>query len=276
MTRETRQRLEDGSELLAFPDFSSGFVRQRTVLVWLPPGYAASANGCRVIYAHDGQNLFDPQTAFAGVDWGLHTAIGRLIADGRIRNTLAVGIWNTPDRYQEYDPQKVVEQYLDEQEQAGYQAEHGRPMADRYLQFIVQELKPFIDSRFRTLPAAVDNLLLGSSMGGIVSVYALCEYPGVFGAAACLSTHWPTGNGKMIDYLADRLPDAQDHRLYFDYGTETVDAQYEPFQRQVDDLLRRRGYVEGRHWITRKFCGADHSERSWRRRIDIPLRFLLR
>jgi predicted alpha/beta superfamily hydrolase len=149
-------------------------------------------------------------------------------------------------------------------------------LGDPYLKFIVQELKPFIDSSYWTLPAMADTFLMGSSMGGMVSAYALCEYPEVFGGAACLSTHWPAVQGKMANYLADRLPDPQSHRLYFDYGTETVDAQYEPFQRVVDDVLRAKGYVEGNDWVTRKFCGEDHSEQAWRRRVDIPLRFLLK
>jgi enterochelin esterase-like enzyme len=229
-----------------------------------------------VVYTHDGQNLFDPKTSFAGVDWGISDAMCRLLAEGAIRKTLVVGIWNTSERYREYDPQKVFEKYLNPQEKTAYAREHGWPMADPYLKFIVQELKPFIDCHYRTLPTMADTFLMGSSMGGMVSAYALCEYPEVFGGAACLSTHWPAVQGKMADYLAARLPASQNHRFYFDYGTETVDAQYEPFQRVVDDLLRRKGYVEGNDWVTRKFCGEDHSEQAWRRRVDIPLRFLLK
>ncbi len=141
---------------------------------------------------------------------------------------------------------------------------------------MVEELKPFVDRSYRTLPGQEHSLLLGSSMGGMISAYALCEYPELFAGAACLSTHWPAGAGKMIDYLADQLPDPHRHRFYFDFGTETADAQYEPFQRQVDAVLRRKGYLEGQNWITRKFPGAEHSERAWRERLDVPLRFLLR
>lgn len=260
-----------------FADFRSGFVRSRNITVWLPPCYATEPHQrYRVIYAHDGQNLFDPATAFTGVDWGIDEAMCRLLAEGAVHKTLVVGIWNTPERYREYDPRKVVDQYLSEREKAGYVKKHGRPLGDRYLEFIVQELKPFIDSRFRTLAGRAETLLLGSSMGAIISAYGVCEYPDVFGAAACLSTHWPSGKGKMIDYLAVRLPDPQTHRFYFDYGTETIDAQYEPWQREVDQLLLGKDYIEGSSWVTRKFSGADHSERAWRRRIDIPLRFLLK
>ncbi|WP_432823902.1 alpha/beta hydrolase [Trichloromonas sp.] len=277
MTAEFDSRGQEGGKILLLPEFQSEFVHRRNVVLWLPPGYE-SETGQRypVIYAQDGQNLFDPQTSFAGVDWGIREAIGRLLTEGTVRKPLVVGIWNTPERYREYDPQKVFEEYLSPQEKIEYAREYGRPLADSYLKFIVQELKPFIDSRFRTLPATADTFLMGSSMGGMLSAYALCEFPEIFGAAACLSTHWPAVQGKMADYLADRLPDPQTHRLYFDYGTETVDTQYEPFQRVVDDVLRQRGYVEGSDWVTQKFYGEDHSEQAWRRRVDIPLRFLLK
>ena len=276
LTRRIKSGVSAGGEFRLFADFTSEFVRPRHVMLWLPPGYRTEPEQrYRVLYAHDGQNLFDPRTAFAGVDWGLAETLGRLMAGEEVSKTLVVGIWNTPERYREYDPQQVFQQYLSRTEQTAYAREFGRPLADQYLKFIVRELKPFIDSHYRTLPARADTFLLGSSMGGMVSVYALCEYPDLFGGAGCLSTHWPAGLGKMVNYLSDRLPDPQTHKLYFDFGTETVDAQYEPFQLRVDAVLRQNGFVQGQQWLTRKFVGEDHSEQAWRRRVDIPLRFLL-
>ncbi len=272
MNRQNITPSEGRGEIFSFADFPSEFVQPRHLSIWLPPGYRAGKDKrYRVIYAHDGQNLFDPQTAYVGVDWGLHEGLCRLQAE-----TLVVGIWNTPLRYREYDPERIFSAYLNPAEQTDYTQKYGRPLADRYLKFIVQELKPYIDRTFRTRPGRQDTFLLGSSMGGLISIYGLCEYPEIFGGAACLSTHWPAGNGRMVAYLQDRLPAPQNHRLYFDFGTETIDAQYEPYQQQVDEVLSRRGYVAGSHWLTRKFPGEDHSERSWRRRIDIPLQFLLR
>jgi len=116
---------------------------------------------------------------------------------------------------------------------------------------------------------------MGSSMGGLISAYALCEYPDVFGRAGCVSTHWPAGDGCVVDYLGQHLPRPGTHRLYFDYGTATLDATYEPFQQRADAVLKAAGYTAGRDWITRKFPGAEHSEKSWRERVDQPLSFLL-
>jgi predicted alpha/beta superfamily hydrolase len=116
---------------------------------------------------------------------------------------------------------------------------------------------------------------MGSSMGGLISAYAVAEYPAVFGRAGCVSTHLPAGDGAMIDYLAKHLPAPGANRWYFDYGTATLDALYEPFQQRADAVMKAAGYTEGLDWITRKFPGAEHSEKSWRERVEIPLTFLL-
>ena len=148
-------------------------------------------------------------------------------------------------------------------------------VSDGYLRFIVEELKPYIDATYRTLAEPADTFMMGSSAGALISLYALAEYPGVFGGAGGVSTHWPIGDGIMIDYLAPRLPKLHGHRFYFDFGTATLDSNYEPYQRRVDALMRRAGYVAGVDWITRKYEGAEHSERAWRSRVEVPLEFLL-
>jgi predicted alpha/beta superfamily hydrolase len=147
--------------------------------------------------------------------------------------------------------------------------------SDAYLKFIVEELKPFVDRTYRTRPDRAHTSVMGSSMGGLISAYALCEYPEIFGGAGCVSTHWPTGDGAVIDYLAQHLPKPGTHKLWFDYGTATLDAQYEPYQVRMDMVMQAAGYTPGRDWITRKFEGAEHSEKSWRDRLDLPLKFLL-
>ena len=120
-------------------------------------------------------------------------------------------------------------------------------------------------------------------MGGLISMYAICEYPGVFGGAACLSTHWPgifsvEGNpipNAFAQYMSKNLPDPKNHKLYFDYGDQTLDAMYGPLQKKVDEVLKSKGYTE-KSWITKFYPGDDHSEKSWNRRLNIPLEFLLK
>lgn len=249
--------------------FASHQVVARNVDVWLPPGYDGGGNArYPVIYMHDGQNLFDPATSYAGVDWAIDEILTDLIASGDARPAIVVGIWNAGNaRYAEYMPQKAVPVAA---------GRRDRLISDRYLKFIVAELKPLIDSHYRTLPGRDDTFIMGSSMGGLISAYAVSEYPEVFGGAACVSTHWPAAGGAVTDYLAANLPEPGAHRLYFDFGTATLDAGYEPYQRRMDWVLRRRGYADGDDWITRKFEGAEHSEKAWRLRAGVPLRFLLR
>lgn len=262
--------------LLRHADFPSRHVAPRHVDVWLPPGYGVGAGRYPVLYMHDGQNVFDRATASGGTPWGVDDVLAGMIARGEARPALVVGIWHGLERWREYAPQKplahlppgpVRERYL---ARAG-----GETYSDRYLAFMVGELKPFIDREYRTLPGRPDTLVMGSSMGGLVSLYAVSEYPGVFGGAGCVSTHWPAGEDVLVDQMGAALPPPASHRVYFDFGTETLDAAYEPFQKRMDAHLEAAGFERGRNWLTLKFDGAEHSERSWRERVHIPLAFLL-
>jgi glycosidase/predicted alpha/beta superfamily hydrolase len=259
-------------KLVLHERFASKHVDARNIEVWLPPGYDQEPeHRYPVLYMHDGQNLFDasPWRSISGVNWGMDTAIARLMRQGTIRGTIVVGIWTNKKRFEELMPQKAVTgDKVD-----GVNAE--RLLGDRYLRFLVEELKPFIDATYRTLPGRADTFVMGSSMGGLMSAYAISEYPGVFGGAGCVSTHWPLDDGIVIDYLEKHLPAPPGHRFYFDFGTATLDAAYEPYQRRVDELMRRSGYAEGVNWITRKYEGHEHSERDWRARVDAALKFLL-
>ena len=260
------------------PAFASKFVAAREIDVWLPPGYDADqAARYPVIYMHDGQNIFEAGTAFGGSSWEVGHAVERLISAGKIRGAIIVGVWNIgKGRFEEYLPQKAVSG-ADVTHYAGKaKVSAANLRSDAYLKFLVEEVKPFVDRGYRTESGAANTFIMGSSMGGLISAYALAEYPLVFGGAGCVSTHWPAADGSVIDYLAQHLPKPGAHKFYFDHGTTTLDAQYEPHQKRMDAVLRAAGYTEGKDWITKKFTGADHTEKSWRERVEVPLRFLLR
>ena len=258
------------------PAFASKFVAAREIDVWLPSGYDADqAVRFPVIYMHDGQNIFEAGTAFGGSSWEIRQAVERLTSTGKIRGAIVVGVWNTKARFEEYMPQKAVSG-----SEVTHYAGKGKVSAanlksDAYLKFLVEEVKPFIDRAYRTESEAAHTFIMGSSMGGLISAYALVEYPLIFGGAGCVSTHWPAGDGSVIDYVAQHLPKPGAHKFYFDHGTATLDAQYEPHQKRMDEVMRAAGYTEGKDWITKKYSGADHTEKSWRERVEIPLRFLL-
>ncbi|MGN6152687.1 MAG: alpha/beta hydrolase-fold protein [Lysobacteraceae bacterium] len=255
----------------------SRFVAARDVDVWLPPSYGRDpAKRYPVVYMHDGQNLFDPSLVFNHTDWDIDGTMTRLIDAGTIPEAIVVGVWNSPQRFFDYMPQAPVRtptvavgiDGVPPYDAAGLQS-------DGYLRFLVEELKPFIDAQYRTRPGRDDTSVMGSSMGGLISLYAIARWPDVFGRAAAVSTHWPACGGCTIDWFAAHLPDRRTHRIYFDHGTATLDAGYAPYQQRMDAALRRAGWRAGRDFVTRTFDGAEHSEVAWRARAEVPLRFLL-
>jgi len=256
--------------------FESRHISARHVDVWCPPGYSDGKERMPVIYMHDGQNLFEPISSIGGKSWGMDAAIVKLMQTGITRGVIVVGIWNSDIRWREYMPQKPYESdALNHQREAFINRAGGDAISDAYLNFLVDEVKPFIDSNYRTLPDQRNTFVMGSSMGGLISLYAISQYPTVFFGAGCLSTNWPAGGHELVNELAGNLPEASNHKLYFDYGTLGLDASYEPFQKRMDDHLGAAGYKENVNWQTRKFEGADHNEAAWRARVEIPLSFLL-
>ena len=152
----------------------------------------------------------------------------------------------------------------------------GAPISDNYLRFLVYELKPFVDSRYRTRPDREMTFLMGSSMGGLISLYGICEYPQVFGGAGCLSPHWPIAHQLFSAYLKVRLPKPGQHKIYLDYGNEANSRGYRVSQKRVERILKGRGYEPGIDWLSYWSAGDPHSETAWRTRIQMPLRFLLK
>jgi pimeloyl-ACP methyl ester carboxylesterase len=269
----------------------SKYADPRRVVVWLPSGYKAHGPKYAVLYMHDGQNVFDKGTAGYGMEWEVDEHLDKLIREKKVRPTIVVGIWNTPKRLQEYVPSKAFRDLP-----AAYQKKvralyGGDPLSDGYLKFLVRELKPMIDKRFNVKTDRANTAIMGSSMGALISLYAIDEYPQVFGAAGMMSTHWPLvinpDNTPVNDedyevvssaferYLAPALPSPATHKLYFDHGSETLDAVYARYQQRVDAVVAKRGYKQGVNWLTRSFPGQKHNEISWASRVDVPLQFLL-
>ncbi len=274
-----------------FDNFKSNFVDARNIDVWLPDDYSEEEKYA-VIYMHDGQMLFDNNITWNKQSWEVDETAGKLNAEGKTKKFIVVGIWNNGQkRHFEYFPQKAFRKLSAEEKEfvsnslklKGRINENFNPISDNYLKFIVTELKPFIDIHFSTLKGKDDTFIAGSSMGGLISLYAICEYPDVFGAAACLSTHW-TGIFQLednpvpaafFDYMRTYLPDPRTHRIYFDYGDQTLDQLYFSLQLTANDIMREKGFNNA-NWKTLLFPGKDHSEKSWAERLHIPLEFLLK
>ncbi|GAA0577538.1 alpha/beta hydrolase-fold protein [Rhizomicrobium electricum] len=255
------------------------------VTVWLPPGYQTSTERYPVLYMQDGQNLFDGAeraTSWNRHVWGADTVAAELIAAGKIPPVIIVGIDHKgPERARQYYPQAAFGR-LDPAVQR--QVMTAPPYSDAYLRFLVNELKPIVDARFRTRGDRASTFVMGSSMGGLISLYAFAEHPEIFGGAGCLSTHWlmaapgPAAPTEQLfsayeNYLRDK--NLKPGRLWFDHGTIGLDAHYDPYQARIDALLVGKGWKLGVDYVSKTYPGADHNEDAWRERLGESLIFLL-
>ena len=261
--------------------FTSQYIQQRDIFVWFPEGYEI-AEPCDVLYMHDGQSLFDAALTWNHQEWQVDEIMGRLMQEGKIRRCIVVGIKNTDDRLSEYFPTKTW-QYVPEAERKNANLE--KLTGDAYLKFIVEELKPYIDECYQPLTSREHTFMMGSSMGGLISLYALCEYPEVFGGVACLSSHlsmaylpngndgeaWATG---FRNYVEKNLPETNTSLIYMDRGTKELDAEYGKYQTLLDKVITAKSWDE-KHYKSLVFDGHGHNETCWAKRLDQPLLFLL-
>lgn len=274
-----------------FENFKSQFVDARNIDVWLPDGYS-NKEKYSVLYMHDGNMLFDSEITWNKQSWEVDQVAGKLINENKTKKFIVVGIWNNGQkRHVEYFPKKPYDNLTQIQkdtitaklQKSGRSSDNFKPLSDLYLKFLVTELKHFIDKTFSTQVNRENTFIAGSSMGGLISIYAICEYPKVFGGAACISTHWPgifsVENNPIPDtflkYLKSSLPNPKTHKIYFDYGDQTLDSLYLPLQQKVDIVMTKKGFTSI-NWNTKFFPGKDHSEKAWSERLHVPLMFLLK
>lgn len=245
-------------------------VQPRNVVVWLPPGYADAAHADRrypVLYMHDGQNVLDPSTAFLGREWHVDEVAERLVREGRIPPVIIVGVWNTPDRVADYTPDQDLELARGEGKPQG-RGGRGRS----YLRWIVDELKPMIDAAYRTRPDRESTAIMGSSLGGIISLAAAEHHADTFGRVAAVSPSLWWNGGEVIERWKARIPAVD--RLWICMGDRERPG--------LDDALRRFeaavGPVPGglgRRLHAEVVPGGTHDEPSWSARLDRILIFLL-
>jgi predicted alpha/beta superfamily hydrolase len=238
---------------------SSAFLsKSRDVIVYLPPNYFDQPDGrYPVLYMHDGQNLMDPSTGFAG-EWKVDEAAEQLILAGKLEPLIIVGVYNTADRIPEYTP--VADR------------QYGGGNADSYGRFLVEELKPFIDARYRTRTDAASTGLAGSSLGGLVSLYLGLKSPGTFTRLGVISPSvwWA---GEDIIMRVEALTTKPPVRFWVDMGTaESRSAITEA--RKLRDALRAEGWVEGADLQYTEVEGAQHNEAAWAARIGDVLKYL--
>lgn len=240
----------------------------RTVVVYLPPGYEDEPKRrYPVLYMHDGQNLFDARSSFIGVEWNVDETVTRMVESGEVAPLIVVGIYNTFDRVNEYTPAP--------------DSKRGGGGARGYADFIVKELKPFIDANYRTLPGRDHTGVMGSSLGGLVSLYLGWVHPEVFSRIGAMSTSY----GWADDYIVGLYEGgdlADDMRIWIDMGTAEDEKDSDgdgvsdiiELHRRMRDVLIGKGLEMGRTLRYVEDEGAIHNERAWAARLPKALEFL--
>jgi predicted alpha/beta superfamily hydrolase len=229
--------------------FSENLQNKRDILVWLPPTYDNDrVTKYPVLYMHDGQNIMDPKTSSIGDDWRVDETATRLIISGRLKEIIIVGINCTDNRLEEYSD-----------------SETGR----NYVKFLLEEVKPFIDKNYRTLPDAENAALMGSSMGGLISFLIVWNHPDVFSKAACLSNSFHYEDQKAIKMVRDYSGEKKNIRLYLDHGEDGLEEGQLMFAE-----LTMKGYMLGQELDYFYDRGAEHNESAWADRLARPLTFL--
>ncbi|MCC7126651.1 MAG: alpha/beta hydrolase [Acidobacteria bacterium] len=245
------------------PRFASTVLEpERDVIVYLPPGYDADDTvRYPVLYLHDGQNLFEPDTAHvAGQHWRLGETADALIAEGVLAPLIMVGVANTgTSRIHEYTPTS--------------DARLGGGRADAYGRLLIDELKPLIDATYRTRPGPVDTGIGGSSLGGLVSLHLALSRPDVFGMAAVMSPSvwW---DRRVILTTVRRTRPRPALRLWVDMGTAEG-------HRALDDARLLKAALVGAGWRVgvdlhyAEYEGGTHSETAWAARSGAMLQWMM-
>jgi predicted alpha/beta superfamily hydrolase len=233
---------------------------RRDLVVYLPPDYANNENRYPVLYLHDGQNLFDPETAYVrGMDWKVDETADALIRAGEIAPLIIVGIFNTGEhRIEEYTPTR--------------DRNLGGGHAELYGRMLVEELKPFIDSRYRTLLGPTNTGLGGSSLGGLATVYLGFTHPEIFGKLAVLSPSVWWDNQAIVKIIA-RTNVKPRLQIWLSMGT----AESKTGLRDANLLhtaLVAKGWTEGDDLHYEVIPGGKHEEAAWAERMDHVLRYL--
>lgn len=278
----------DGGRRLEYTGVQAAGLPPQRLTIWLPPGYDRSGKRYPVLYMHDGHNLFDVRNSNFNKIWAVDQAMLQLAAEG-LEPRIVVGIWAPgKDRFRQYLPRPAYDA-APPALRAKMDAIAGGPViSDAYLAWLAGPLKAWVDASFRTRPGPADTAIAGSSMGGLMSCYAIAMRPDVFGRAACVSSHWPAVGPETIKgfdpdalavwtgFLDHALGPPAGRRVWMDHGTATLDAYYAPYQEPIDATFVRLGWQPGDDFESRVYAGAAHEENAWAARLPQIFAWLFR
>lgn len=232
--------------------FHSDFLNnKRDIIVWMPPSYKEDfRKRYPVLYMHDGQNIMDPKTSYAGMDWRVDETLTKLIKQNKIQEIIVVGIYNTKERLDEYSDTEI---------------------GQNYIKFITKELKPFIDSGYRTLTGKENTSVMGSSMGGLISFLIAWNHPEIFSKAGCLSSSFYYQDDKALKMVKDYSGPKKNIKIYIDHGEDGLVRGQKMFC-----SLTKKGYLIGADIDYYYEPGAEHNEKAWAERLERPLQFFFK
>lgn len=232
--------------------YSVNLKNERDIIIWLPPSYHLSSKYYPVLYMQDGQNLFDPNTSFTGYDWKVDEIVSGMISNNLIEEIIVVGIYNTKERLEEYN----------------YFTNKGK----KYANFLIRELKPFIDENYRTITNPSKTALMGSSMGGLISFQLYWNFPKIFGKSACLSNSFWVNDGEIFN-MVEKTENVfnEKNKLYVDCGSNEKELLSD--YKKMSMLIKSLNIYEN-SFLNYLAEGGGHSEYHWAQRLHIPLKFL--
>ena len=245
-----------------------------TVDVWVPASLHA---GTPVLVMHDGRNIFDEKDSFTGKTWEVIPAIRDEV---RGDNPLVIAVWGLSDetRLRELAPQEILDAHPEfwDPLPAEYKVNQGPGFGDSYVSLLSDAILPFMLERYGINHSKERTAVMGSSMGGLMSLYTMSKRPELFGTAICFSTHWPFGGEIMVDKLTAMLPAGSGNRIWTDTGTIELDAIYPPFHHAAVEKLRAKGYSEPENLVAAIYPNTGHHESYWARRVADALNWWLK
>ena len=270
--------LVDQGSIEKIYDFPSNHVDSRPIYVWLPPNFNPKEKH-NLLIMHDGQNLFDGTKTWNGQEWELDEWAAKLISENRVNSFIIVGIHNSgKNRWNDYFPENSYDFVSD----IKYLGKNRPPLnANLYLKYIVNEVIPYTRSKYLKSSNDFKIIIGGSSMGGLISMYAAFEYPEIFDGAICMSTHWPGAYviddnplpDAIFNYMSKNIPISKNKRFYFDYGDKGLDKHYPQYSKTLDSIFTQNGY-SNQNYRNMYFKNESHNEEAWGKRVNIPLKFI--
>ena len=246
----------------------------RTVDFWAPEG-----GSDKVLIAHDGQNIFDPRTAtHLRQTWKLAQSAIRVAKEFQQKPPLIIGVFHSSNKGDPYG--RVKDLTPEDLFKAGLQPTNPIPDLDisqlrgnQYLDQIFEEIVPNLSKTTATEYRPEKTAMLGSSMGGLATLYSFTKHGDRFHTALAFSTHWVIAGDELVEQLIGNLPSHHNRKLWMSRGTKGLDASYHPFQIKADDLAKQKGW--NTNFVSKVFHRTGHNERSWSSYVDEALRFWL-